>query len=1130
MRKIATLLALCMFLCIQVTQAQKRTITGTVTNAADGTTLPGVSVVAKGTTSGATTDIDGNYKIVVPADAKTLVFSFVGMTTKEVEINNRVTINVALDPAMEQLDEVVVTALGISREKKSLGYSVQEVDGNDLNKAPELNVVNSLSGQAAGVQIISGGGGIGSSSRIMIRGNSSFNNNQPLFVVDGVPISNYSSSVGAYGAADEGPDFGNAAMDIDPSNIKSVSVLKGANAAALYGSRAANGVIVIETKKPKLTHKKGQAIGVSYTGSVTFDEVYIIPNYQNDYGQGFDGSEYLYNYYKANPQSYNEDWTSFPYSSYHEWAANESFSYYDGNWSGVNDGIDESWGPRLDDGLKLPQFNSPYTIKTDDDGEKYLDYTPTPWESNPDNVKDFFETGVTFNNNVALTTAGKKAAARLSLTNTDATGAIPNTDLTKNAINFGGTLHLTDRLKADASVNYINNQSDNLPGVGYGPNNVMQSIGSWFGRQVDMNELEKNWEEEDYFGNPYNWNHSYHNNPYWTVNKNTTSRQRDRVFGNVNLTYQLTDWLDVMGRLGHDYYNEYRKHREAHKSLDYPNGMFWERNLFEKETNLDLLFNINKSLLKSSSGQDFSEDILTFNSTLGANYRRYDYRTSYMQAAELTVPELYTIGNAKGNASTEMLMKEKETNSILGQMSFGYKYYLYLDFSFRNDWSSALPSDNWSFFYPSVSLSFIPTEVFTLPEFISFAKLRASWANVGNDTDPYQLQTLYGTASPFNGVTQFRYGFEDGDFEMANSELKPENIESTEAGIDLRFLNDRLGIDFTYYDKITTDQIMPVAVSRSTGFDRRWINAGEIENEGIELMLRGAPFRSQDGFNWDITLNFAQDNSVVNDLYEDLESYQIAYAWGVSVEARPGEEFGEIYGAGFLRDGDDNIIVNTSGIPVATPEPVSIGNVMPEFTGGFRNTFGYKNINLSVLLDFRKGGDIYSITKQFGAYSGILEETVENGIREDGVVAGSNVMEDENFVYGGLDGDDIVYYDDQGNEVGAPVTNKTDVAAQSYFANYYGLKEYNIIDGSFLKLREVSLSYNLPKKWFENNFVNSASVAVIGRNLALLMVHESNDAGIDPEVGMGNDLAGFGIEQYNLPPSRSIGFKLNLNL
>lgn len=1098
MRKIATLLALCMFLCIQVTQAQKRTITGTVTNAADGTTLPGVSVVAKGTTSGATTDIDGNYKIVVPADAKTLVFSFVGMTTKEVEINNRVTINVKLEPAMEQLDEVVVTALGISREKKSLGYSVQEVDGENLNKAPELNVVNSLSGQAAGVQIISGGGGIGSSSRIMIRGNSSFNNNQPLFVVDGVPISNYSSSVGAYGADNQGPDFGNAAMDIDPSNIKSVSVLKGANAAALYGSRAANGVIVIETKKPKLTRKKGQAIGVSYAGSVTFDQVYIIPNYQNDYGQGFNGSEFVHNASTLGAQDYQT------------YAESSAFAYYDGNWGGVMDGMDESWGPRLDDGLKLPQFNSPYTVG--DDGA--LSYTATPWESHPDNVKDFFETGVTFNNNVALATAGKKAAARLSLTNTDATGAIPNTDLTKNAINFNGTLNLTDRLEANASVNYINNQSDNLPGVGYGPNNVMQSIGSWFGRQVDMEDLEKNWEEKDYFGNPYNWNHSYHNNPYWTVNKNTTSRQRDRVFGNVNLKYQLTDWLDAMGRLGTDFYNEYRKHREAHKSLDYPNGMFWERNIYDAETNLELILTANKNITSD----------ISFSGTFGGNYRKNDFRTSYQQALELTVPELYNIGNTKGNAITDMETRRKETNSVFGQTSFGYKYFLYLDVSFRNDWSSALPSDNWSFLYPSLSLSFVATEAFDLPEVLSFAKIRGSWANVGNDTDPYQLTTYYGTSTSFNGVTQFRYGYNSNtlDFEMANSELEPENVESTEAGIDLRFLSDRVGIDFTYYDKITTNQIMPVAVSRSTGFDKRWINAGEIENEGIELMLRGAPFRSEDGFNWDITLNYAQDNSVVNELYKDLESYEMTYAWGVSIQARPGEEFGEIYGTGFVRDENDEIIIGTNGMPVRSPQPVSIGNVMPDFTGGLRNTFGYKNISLSALLDFRKGGDVYSVTKMFGAYAGILEETVEGDIRENGLVIDGVLVQTD-------DAGDVVT-DADGNPVGSGKANDITVSAQDYFANYYGLKEYNIIDGSFLKLREISLSYNLPKKWFEKNLINSATFSIIGRNLALLMVHESNDAGIDPEVGMGNDLAGFGIEQYNLPPSRSIGFKLNLNL
>ncbi|MCF8344057.1 MAG: carboxypeptidase-like regulatory domain-containing protein, partial [Bacteroidales bacterium] len=448
MRKFTIFLAFMLLSSMQVVFAQTK-ITGKVTSAEDGSALIGASVIITGTTIGTTTDLNGNYELTVPDDAETLVFSYVGFQSKDVDIAGRSTINIELEPAAYAMDEVVVTALGISREKKSLGYAVQEVGGEELNDARENNIVNSLSGRVAGVQVTNSSGAVGSSSRIIIRGNTSLNsgNNQPLFVVDGTPILNSSTEVSQWGDV----DFGNAAMDIDPANIESISVLKGANAAALYGSRGAAGVIEITTKKGGKPGAAQPGIGVNYNMSLTFDNVYMIPNYQNKYGQGFNGSEYIF---KQNAE---------PGQTYQDWSVNNSFAYYNGNWSGVNDGIDESWGPRLDIGLQIPQFNGPFI------GDSVV---PTPWISHPDNVKNFFQTGTNLTNTVSLNAVGEKAVTRLSYTNVEQVGAIPNTDLTRHNFNINTTLNLTDRLTANAVISYIQNKSDNLPGQGYAENNV----------------------------------------------------------------------------------------------------------------------------------------------------------------------------------------------------------------------------------------------------------------------------------------------------------------------------------------------------------------------------------------------------------------------------------------------------------------------------------------------------------------------------------------------------------------------------------------------------------------------------------------------------------------------------------
>jgi len=1091
MRKLTLLLALIGFMGLQGAFAQT-SVSGTVTDADNGGTLPGVTVLVKGTSIGTVTDMDGKYNLQVPGDATALVFSFVGMETQEIAYTGQTTIDASLNAGALKLDEVVVTALGVSREKKSLGYSVEDVKADELTRTRPTNVVDALSGKISGVQVTSASGAVGASSRITIRGNSSFaGDNQPLFVVDGVPISNYSSDMGVYGGE---ADYGNGAMDIDPENIESVSVLKGASASALYGSRALNGVILITTKKG--THKgDDNRIGVTYSYNVGFDHVYILPTYQNKYGQGTQGSEY--DYQQFNDHAINDDDpATVPYGTYQEYAQNESYNYYDGNWGGVNDGWDESWGPRLDAGLKLNQFDSPYTL--DANGNPV--YEATPWVSHPDNVKSFYQTGINQTHNIAVDFGSEKANGRISYVNNNVKGIIPNTDLTKNSFNFNGTYHLTDKLHATANANYVNNKSDNLAGQGYGANNVMQSLGSWFGRQVNMESLENNWDKLDPFGKPYTWSYYYHNNPYWTVNKNTNSRTKNRFFGNVNLKYDLTKWMNLNFRAGTDYFAENRKNVIWNMSNENKvnGGSFAQSFRENQETNIDFYASIDKQI---------SEDF-RITGLVGTNYRRNDFNLQSVSADELTVPNFFDISNAKGSPGTDMFKSEKETNSIYASADADYKDFLFVGATIRNDWSSSLPQENWSYFYYSGNVGFIFTELFELDDkYLSFGKVRASFAKVGGDTDPYRLYNYFQAGeNTFNGISQYHYLRS-----LNNADLKSETKKAFEIGADLKFYRNRFGLDFTYYQERTFDQIMAVDISQTTGFDSKWINAGELENKGIEISAYAQIFKKRDGFNWTANLRWAKNTNTVTELYGDLEKLQLASAWSLTTEARPGEEWGVMMGYAFLRDDNGNIIVD-EGIPQRTTKPVEVGNTTPDFVWGFTNNFEYKGFNLGIHIDGRKGGDIFSVTKMFGLYSGILEETAEGTIRETGVIAGQNVMTDETFV----------------NADGSP--NETRIPANDFFANAYKLHEMSIIDGSYIKLRELSLGYSLPQSLLaKTKFINGVNLSVFARNVALLWVHSSNDVKIDPETGFGIGNAGVGFEQYQLPPARTIGFKITAN-
>lgn len=1081
MKKRFTFIMLFFFASISMVLAQTMKVTGTVTSGDDGEPIIGATILVKGTNIGTITDLDGNFSLDVPEKNKILQISYVGMTMQEVAVKPHVT--VVLQSDVKHLEEVVVTAMGLTREKKSLGYAIQEVGAEELTKAGQLNVTNALSGKVAGVQVNQFGGGVGASSRISIRGNSSLQKDQqPLIVVDGVPISNDTQRTGddTY----NGVDYGSGLNDINPEDIESMTVLKGGSA-ALYGMRAGNGVILITTK----SGKKSSGVKVSYDGSVTIDRISTIPKLQNSYGQGNNGDEYHWK-------------TNHPELSYQEYAEQYGFNWVDGS-NGINDFYDESWGPRLDAGLNLVQYDS--------NGQK------APWVSNKNNVKDFFQTGVSQNHTISVTANSEKATTRASIAYRGQTGTIPNTDQKRYSAMLNTSIKINKYLTYDLSTSYTRTQSDNLVGQGYGGNNPINSLVAWSGRQINMESLKANWDQKDASGNYtfYNWNTNYHMNPYFTINENTNSYQRDRVFGKTSLFYQPVEFLKFEGRAGLDYYNATAFERHYIDRSDYPNGGFEQRNEKNTELNLDFIASFNKTF------GDFN-----ITGMVGANYRDVTWEEVIFGAKALTVPGVYTIANKNGDAKTEMDHFHIRSNSVYANASVGWKNQLYVDLSARNDWSSTIKD---AFFYPSVSLSWIATE--SLPwlkgdgDILSFLKLRAGWAEIGNATTAYRNRAYYQlyTDGSFNGVAQIYKSTV-----YPNENLKPESIKSWEIGAEFGFLNDRLHLDLAYYKKNTSDQILEVATPYSSGYSRMLINAGEIQNKGVEIQLSGDILKSNKGLNWTSTFNFSKDNSKVVELYPamDLNAYQIGWTWGVATQAVEGEKWGSLVGTGFARISQDDvkkgtatadqigsIKVNSKGL-AQTQNAVNFGNVTPDFLLNWRNDFTIKNFNFGFLLDLRIGGDLWSQTMAHSYTAGVSEVTAENGIRERSIVGGVDVMTEERFVM----------QDAGGNWM----TNNIQTDAYSWFKNE--VSEYYTFDGSYLKLREAYVSYTVPKNWMaRTKYISAATVSLIGNNLALLWVHKSNKMRLDPEAGgVSSDSRGVGFEQAAVPSSRSFGLKLNL--
>ena len=1062
---------------------------GKVSDAATGNAVAGATITVVKTKATTTTDGTGSFTVNATIGDQIIVSS-VGFSNKTLTIVDGALL-IQLTAKTEVLDEVVVTALGIKREKKKLGYASQELKGENLTVARETNVVSQLAGKIAGVTVVGGNSGIGGSARVTIRGERSvdLNKNQPLYVIDGVPISN--SIVGANGRGNMEVDFGNGAGFVNPDDIESINVLKGPAASALYGSRAANGVIVIKTK----SGKSSKGIGVELNSNVTLENALKLPEFQNVYGQG-NGN--------GGP-----------------------FSFVNGGGAGLTDGTDEGWGPAFT-GQSYPQFNSPRTLNGqiipflggDLNAPAGSVITATPWLPDVDGVKNFFQTGRTLTNNVAIVGGNKEGDFRLSFTNLDQTGIVPNTDLQRNTVSFSGGYNLTNKFSARAFVSYIKSNSDNRPSISYGTENIMYLFTSWLPRSVKLSDMKRLWQPGLEGIKQFSWNYNYHDNPYLTMNENTNGQTLDRIIGNVTLKYDLTSWLSLQLRAATDYASEVRAYKRGFSTQRFPFGQYREARIITEERNTDFLLSANKKL-----NNDF-----TISGSLGGNQTRQKADFSEVNAGQLNIPGIYKLTNNRVPVDVAQSVSEKRVNSLYGAAQMSYKNYLFLEVTGRNDWSSALTlpaelkalgSEKNSFFYSSAALSAVISDMVKLPEVINFAKVRGSVAQVGNDTDPFTFTQAYNPSTAF-GTAQI---YSETD-RLANLSLKPEISTAFEIGTEVKLLNNRIGLDLTFYQSNTKNQIINIPLSLTSGYSTRSINAGLIRNYGFEAMLNFVPVVSKmNSLGWKVDLNFSSNRSKVIELSDGLTNLVMA-SRSVSIEARVGERMGDMYGIGFARVQNTNPagahyeasgknvgqIVFSNGRPVRTTDRIKMGNYNPDWLAGINNTFTYNNFKLSFLFDIRTGGEIYSHTQTVGREGGIMIETLEG--RADGY--------DLTKPGNGVIGKGVMLVN------GQYVPNDVKRTAREWHTAYTAgrnIAEGVMFDASFAKLREFQIGYNFPAQVLKNSPFKSATLSFVGRNLALW----SNVPHVDPEVmSFTGGTALPGIEHMSIPSSRSFGVNLSL--
>ncbi|MEJ8758672.1 SusC/RagA family TonB-linked outer membrane protein [Pontibacter sp. H259] len=1089
MKKLLLLSFLLVSVLVQQAMAQSRAVSGKVTDAATNQPLPGVAVLVKGTTVGTATGVDGSFTLNVPDGGTTLVFRYISYKTEERSIGSQTTFNVAMATDAKQLGEVVVTALGVEREVRTVTYAAQEVQAEDLNITQGTNIKDALAGKVAGVQMAGQAGSkLGQFGKIRIRGAISLtSDNDPLYIVDGVPTAD--------------PN------DIDMNNVESVNVLKGPNATSLYGQRAEAGVVVITTKKGS------GGLSVEIDNGTTWDKVAYLPKYQNLYGRGYaDGvgfGEFAFDADAGHPAA----WEVFNGKRYIQW---------DDNYA------DESWGEKFDGEQYVPWYA--WWPGTEENPNPYFGKT-VAYTAQPDNIKNFYETGLTLKNTVSVSGGSDKFNARLSYSNLKQNGITPYSELNKHFVNANFGFNATEKLAITSNIRYTTSEIQGDQDDAYG-NQTSGSFNSWFGREVEMDKLKElkdlrtfdghsaswNWWGPDYytFGGGYK-KPAFWFNPYTFLEQYDQTRTNDNVTGSLTAAYKFSDnWeFSVTGsRNATNFkYEEFVPFFLSNSSA--PELYNAWQNGFSRNQVRDTENNFSSMLKYNNKFGEF--DVAAF---VGGNIRKNNYEgfSATMdlgaKTGGLIIPDEYFFGNAGVVPTPATNLRKKQVNSLYGNVSLGFKDMLYLDGSIRQDWSSALPSDNNGYLYPGVGASFIFTEMLGDFEYISFGKLRAGWAQVGNDVGANQINPNFRTGpQPYLGTDLLVYS----PLTLVNPDIKPALNSSYEAGFDLRFIDDRAGLSFTYYNEKRKDEIIPVSISRASGYSAYLTNAGQSSRKGIEIAADGDIFKSDNGFNWNIALNYAKNTTTVDELpagFDAITAPGGGSAFGfVSVIHELGNNWGQIRGKGFKRDDQGRFILNPESGYHETVSNQYFGSVLPDFTGGIINRMNYKGLTLAAAIDFQKGGKFFSLTEMWGGYSGLTEETAAINDK------GKNIR--DAVADGG--GVHVVGVDENGESVDMYIE------AVDYFSQFQAntIAEPFIHDASFIKLRDVALSYDLTSVLkdglLKNGLIKGASIGVVGRNLWLISVSDDNKHRWDP-----SELSQTYGEDGQVPGTRSYGVNVKL--
>ena len=1017
---------------------QNAKVTGTVEDALG--PVAGASVVIKGTTNGTMTDMDGNFTLDGVKNGDIIQISFIGYATQEIPYAGQASLSVHLEEDTQKLDEVVVTALGMKRDKKALGYAMQELKGDELLSSREPNLANSLSGKVSGLQIVRSSNGVGGSSKIVLRGNSSLTgSNQPLIVVDGTPMDNFTGGVDDVWG-NSGADMGNGLSDINPEDIESMTVLKGASAAALYGSRAGNGVILITTK----SGRKNEGLGITVNAGITAESIFLKPDMQNSFGQG-------------------------------------SVGVYD-NQSRL------SWGPKAEGQTVTDWLGRQVPLQT------------------YDNIDAFFHTGTSFNEGVSFQQNINGTSVFASINRSDDAGITPESKLNKTNVTLRATTFLdkAEKWKVDAKVNYINMNAHNRPIQGVNPSNAFNTIYS-LPRSLNVKEFKSSVDEE---GNMIWWDASKNpqENPYWVTKYRQNNDTRNRLLGNVSLKYAPTNWFDIELRGGTDYYTTTKNEKVYAGGNTSPRGLYNEGSETFYENNYSFLATARKDNLLDRLG-----GFVTF----GGNLMMQQRTKMNASAGELLVPDLFSLNNGINKPTVTSELIRRKMNSLYGSLQLNWDGYLFLDVTARNDWSSTMSKDNRSYFYPSVSLSGVISDMLpkiggNMPEWFTFAKVRASYAEVGNDLDPYQLYNNYTVGKDENGNTTAAPGQI-----LFDSSVRSELIKSWEAGLDVRFLQNRLGLDFAWYKTNATRQLLNLPLDPFAGYSSRKVNAGNIQNEGLEISLNGAIFQSPDvqGFNWNATAQFSLNRNKIIDLYPGVTLYDIKTLDAIQIVAAQGSYYGDIYGQTFLRVTDKDsphygkVIVGDDGLPLISAEKSKVGNQSPDWMLGLTNSFSYKGFNLSFLVDFRIGGDIYSATASNLFVRGNAAGTVVNGERQDFVVPNTVVKKDGGYV-----------------ENNVPVTHQNYWERIGSTGNY-GLPEVFTYDATNIRLRNITLGYTFNRAMLKKTPFLRLNLSATCNNV--WMIHY-NLPGIDPESVSATNTNATGFENGAAPTSRSFTFNVTV--